>query len=114
MLHVALCHTEMARELATIQAVVYSAMESMIGCSENDTIYVEVVGKLVTKIQKLDEQRMLLELPTVRICDLILWPSPGRARLADRLDEAAGQLEVELATRWEADAGLDALCASAA
>jgi hypothetical protein len=34
--------------------------------------------------------------------------------LADRLDEAARQLRVELATRWEANAELEALRTSAA
>jgi hypothetical protein len=36
----------------------------------------------------------------VRICDLLLGPLTGRARLADRLDEATGQLRVELEALW--------------
>jgi hypothetical protein len=38
----------------------------------------------------------------------VLQP-PGRVRLVDHLDEAIGQLRVELAARWEADAELEAL-----
>jgi hypothetical protein len=45
----------------------------------------------------------------MRICDLLLGPPLGRARLADRLDEAARQLGAELATQREADAELEAL-----
>jgi hypothetical protein len=37
-------------------------------------------------------------------CDLLLGPPLGQARMADRLDEAVGQLRVELAVRWEVDA----------
>jgi hypothetical protein len=50
-----------------------------------------------------------LERPAVRICDLLLGPPPDRARLADHLDEATGQLRVKLATRLEVDTKLEAL-----
>jgi hypothetical protein len=53
MRHAALCHTEMARDLATLRAVVSSAAESALGCSPNDTFCVEVVGELVVKFYKL-------------------------------------------------------------
>jgi hypothetical protein len=43
------------------------------------------------------------------IYDLLLRPPPDRARLGDRLHEAVGQLGVELATRWEVNAELEAL-----
>jgi hypothetical protein len=49
----------------------------------------------------------------VRIYDLLLGPPPGRARLADRLDKAVGQLGAELATRREVDTELEALQTSA-
>jgi hypothetical protein len=49
----------------------------------------------------------------MRIYDLLLGPPAGRARLADHLDEAVGQLRVELVARWEADAELEALWTSA-
>jgi hypothetical protein len=48
----------------------------------------------------------------MRICDLLLGPPPGRAQMANRLDEAAGQLRVELATRPKVDAELEALWTS--
>jgi hypothetical protein len=109
MRHAALCHTEMPGELASLCAVVSSTMESALGCSPNDTFRVEVVGELVVKFQKLEERRSQLEHSAMRICDLLLGPPPGRARLADRLDEAARQLGAELATQREADAELEAL-----
>jgi hypothetical protein len=44
---------------------------------------------------------------------MLLGPPPGRAGLADHLDEAARQLGagggVELATRWEVNTELEAL-----
>jgi hypothetical protein len=45
----------------------------------------------------------------MRICDLLLGPPSGWARLANRLDEAAGQLGAQLAARREVDAELEAL-----
>jgi hypothetical protein len=49
----------------------------------------------------------------VRICDLLLGPQLGRARWADRLNEAAGRLGAKLAARWEVDAELEELQTSA-
>jgi hypothetical protein len=45
----------------------------------------------------------------MRIYDQLLGLPSGRASLTDRLDEAAGQLRVELAAQQEADAELEAL-----
>jgi hypothetical protein len=45
----------------------------------------------------------------VRSYDLLLGPLTGRARLVDHLDEATGQLRVELAARQEVDVELEAL-----
>jgi hypothetical protein len=61
----------------------------------------------------MEDRRSWLERPTMRIYDLLLGPPAGRARLADHLDEAVGQLRVELVARWEADAELEALWTSA-
>jgi hypothetical protein len=49
----------------------------------------------------------------MRVCDLILRSPFGRARLANRLEEAVGWLGAEQATQWEADAELEALWTSA-
>jgi hypothetical protein len=54
---VTLCHTEMAGELAALYVVVYSAAESALGCSPNDTFRLEVVGELVAKFHRLEEWR---------------------------------------------------------
>jgi hypothetical protein len=44
-----LCHIEMARELAMLQVVVPSTMESVLGHSPRKTIHVEVVGELAAE-----------------------------------------------------------------
>jgi hypothetical protein len=97
MWHATLSHTEMVREFAALQAVLSSAAKSALGHSPNDTFHMEVVGELVTKFQKLEEWRSRLERPAVRIYDLLLGPPPNQALLANRLDEATGQLGAELA-----------------
>jgi hypothetical protein len=56
-----------------------------------------------------DQHRFKLEQPAARICNLLLRSPPSQAWLADHLDEAAGQLREELATRREAEAELEAL-----
>jgi hypothetical protein len=45
----ALCHTEMVRDLATLRAVMYTAVESVHGHSPDETFQVEVVGELVVE-----------------------------------------------------------------
>jgi hypothetical protein len=75
---------------------------------------VAVVEQLVTKFWKQEEWRSCLERPSTRVCDLLIGLPSGRARLADRLEEAAGWLGVEQAARWEMDAELEALSTSAA
>jgi hypothetical protein len=45
----ALHHTEMAGELATLQATMSSAAEPTLGCSPDEIFGVEVVGKLVAQ-----------------------------------------------------------------
>jgi hypothetical protein len=47
--------------------------------------------------------RLKLERPAARTYDLLLGPPPCQAWLADRLDEAAGQLREEQATWREAE-----------
>jgi hypothetical protein len=106
-------HTKMAGELAAFRAVVSSATESVLERSPGDTTCAKVVGELVTDFQKEEVRRSRLEQPTVGICDLLLGPPPGRVQLADCLDEAAGQLRMELATQREAEAELEALRSSA-
>jgi hypothetical protein len=110
---VALRHTEMAREIAALWVAVSSATESVLGHSPGDTFRVDVMDKLAAELQKMEDQRSRLEWPTMRVSNLLLGPLLGRARLVDHLDEAAGQLRVELATRWEVDAELEALWTSA-
>jgi hypothetical protein len=105
----ALRHTEMVEELAALRAAVSSATQSVLGRSPNNTFHMEVVGELVTEFQKMEERCSRLERHAMRICDLLLGPPPGRARLADHLDKAARQLRVELAARWEVDVELEAL-----
>jgi hypothetical protein len=75
----ALWHTEMARELAMLQTAVSSALEFMLGRLPDKTIQVEVVNEMVAEIYKLEERRSRPKCPGVRICDLLLVPSFGRA-----------------------------------
>jgi hypothetical protein len=97
-----------------LRAVVSSIMEFTLGRSPDESVQVEVVYDLVTKFCKLEERRSRLEQPSARIYHLLLGSPSGRARLADRLEESVGWLRMELATRWEADAELEALWTSAA
>jgi hypothetical protein len=53
----ALHHTEMAQELATLWTVVSSIVEFMLGCSPDETFWVEVVDELVAEFWKLEEWR---------------------------------------------------------
>jgi hypothetical protein len=72
-------HTEMARELAALQVVVSSTVESVLGCSPGKTFWVNVVGELVVEFRKLEELCSRPERLGMRICDLILGPPFGRA-----------------------------------
>jgi hypothetical protein len=58
--------------------MVSSAVESVLGCSSSDTFYVEVVGEVAAKFQKMEDWSSRLERPVVWICDLLLRPPPGR------------------------------------
>jgi hypothetical protein len=62
----------------------------------------------------MEDRSSQLEWQAARICDLLLGPPPGQARLADRLDEVDVRLRVELATRQEVDVELEALRTSVA
>jgi hypothetical protein len=86
----------MVKELVVLRAAVSSAAKFVLGRSPSDTFRMEVEGELAAEFQKMYDWRSWLEQPAVRICDLLLGPLTGQARLADRLDEAAGQLRVEL------------------
>jgi hypothetical protein len=54
-------------------------MESALGRSLDETFLVEVVDELVAKFQKIEEWCSRLEMPGVRICDLLLGLPPGQA-----------------------------------
>jgi hypothetical protein len=81
-------HTEMVGEHATLRAIVTTVVDSVLGRSLSNTFRVEVVSELATKYQKKEDWHSWLERPATRICDLLLGPPPGWARLADHLDEA--------------------------
>jgi hypothetical protein len=85
----ALFHIEMVGELAALQVAVSTAAESMLGRLPSDSS-VEVVSELATKLLKMEDWRSRLERPAARICDLLLGPPPGRARLTDCLDKVVG------------------------
>jgi hypothetical protein len=52
----ALCHTEMAIELDTLRTVVSSTVVLALGCSPDETFWVEVVDKLVAEFWNLEER----------------------------------------------------------
>jgi hypothetical protein len=89
----------MVRELAAFRVVVSSAVELVLGHSPNNVAHAEVVGELVAELHRVEGHRVKLERPTAKICDLLLGPPPGRAWLADHLEEAVGHLRVELGAR---------------
>jgi hypothetical protein len=92
-----------------LQAAVFSTAESVFGHSPDEIFRVEVVGELVAVFQRLEEQCSRLEQLVTRICDLLPGPPPSRASLAERLDEPARLLWVELAARRKADTELEVL-----
>jgi hypothetical protein len=102
-------HTEMVQELAAFQAAVSSVVELVLGRSPNNIARAEVVGELVAKIHRVEGRRLKLEWPAAKIFDLLLRPLPGRAWLADHLEEDVGRLSVELDARREVEAKLKAL-----
>jgi hypothetical protein len=63
----ALCYTEMAGELAVLQAAMSSATESVLGCLPVETFWAKIVRELVTKFQKLEERCSRLERPRAMI-----------------------------------------------
>jgi hypothetical protein len=91
----ALRHTAIAKELVALRPTVSCVTEFALGRSPNDTFRVKVVDELIVKFRKQEEWWSHLERPGARLCDLILGPPSGRARLANQLEEATGQLGVE-------------------
>jgi hypothetical protein len=105
----AIHHIEMVGELAVLWVAMTYAIELVLGRSPDETFRVELMDKVVAQFRKLEELCSQLEQPSASICDLLLGPPPDQARWADRLDEAIRRLEVELTTRWQVDAKLEAL-----
>jgi hypothetical protein len=68
----------MAGELVTLRMAVSSAMEFMLGCSLDETFWLEVVDELVVEFWKLEERRSWLKRLGMRICDLLLGPPSSR------------------------------------
>jgi hypothetical protein len=109
----ALRHTKMAGEVAMLQVVVSSSMESVLGSLPDETFWVEVVGELVAKFRRLEGLCSQLERPGATICNRLLGLPLGQAQWAGRLNMAARWLGVDLAARREVDAELEALRTSA-
>jgi hypothetical protein len=83
-------HTEMVRELALLQAVVSSAMESALGRSPNDTFHMEVVGELVVKFIKREERHSQL------VQDLVLDNANGLPSLVASMSTTVVLLEGQI------------------
>jgi hypothetical protein len=99
--------TKMAREPDVLQAAVSSAVELVLGRSPDETIQVDVVSELIAEFWRLGELCSLLERHGSRIYDLLLGPSLGQARWADRLNEDVSWLAAELAAWQEVDIELE-------
>jgi hypothetical protein len=82
----ALCHTEMAEELAVLRATASSTAEFTLGRSHNEAFQVEIVDEVVAEFRRQVEWRSCLKMLGVRVCDLILRPPSSRAQLANRLE----------------------------
>jgi hypothetical protein len=93
----ALLHAEMVRELAMLWVVVSSTVEFTPEHSPNETFRVKIVDELIAEFQRQEKRCSCLERPSMRVCDLILGMPSSQARLADRLEEAAGRLQTEQA-----------------
>jgi hypothetical protein len=104
-----LCHTEMTGELVTLWAAVSSTTESVLGRSPNDIFHMEGVGELAAEFQKVEERCLWRERLGARICDLLLRPPSGQARLANHMHKIARQLRADLAAWHEVDVELEAL-----
>jgi hypothetical protein len=75
----ALCHAEVVRELAMLQAAVSSVVELVLGHSPDETLQVEDMDELVAEFQRLEELFSRLERPGTRIYDLVLGLPLGQA-----------------------------------
>jgi hypothetical protein len=63
-----------------LQAAVSSAAELVLGSLPGNTSWVEVMNELATKFQELEKLCSRLKGLGVRICDLLLGPSPSQDR----------------------------------
>jgi hypothetical protein len=70
----ALHHTEVVRELDTLQTTVSSTVELVLGRSPNETFRVEDTDELVAKFRTLEELCSWILCPGMRIYDLLLGP----------------------------------------
>jgi hypothetical protein len=102
-------HAEVVEELIALQTAMSSTVERVLECSPGRASWVEVIGKLAAMFWGLEETCSRLEEPGGKICSLLLGPSSGQARWADRLGEAVGRLEVVLAEHCQMDTELEAL-----
>jgi hypothetical protein len=75
----ALCHAEVVRELAMLQAAVSSVVKLVLGHSPDETLQVEDMDELVAEFQRLEELFSRLERPGTRIYDLVLGLPLGQA-----------------------------------
>jgi hypothetical protein len=73
----ALRHAGVVRELTMLRAVVSSAIELVLGCSPDETTWVDVMNELTTNFQRLEQLCSRLEGSGMRIYSLLLGPPPG-------------------------------------
>jgi hypothetical protein len=70
-------HAEVVGELIALQTIMSSTVEWVLECSPSEASWAEVMGKLATKFQGLEETCSRLEGPGEKNCSLQLGSSSG-------------------------------------
>jgi hypothetical protein len=87
-------HTKVAIQLSTLWAAMSLAAQSILRCLPIDVSQAGVVGEMVVQFWEQAEWYSCLEAIGLDVCDLVLGPVDGQARLAARLEEAVGRVRV--------------------
>jgi hypothetical protein len=83
-----------AIQLSTLWAAMSLAAQSILRCLPIDVSQAGVVGEMVVQFWEQAEWYSCLEAIGLDVCDLVLGPVDGQARLAARLEEAVGRVRV--------------------
>jgi hypothetical protein len=62
-----------------------------LGVRPTKTFQADVVGEMITDFWEQAEQQLCLKNSSMRVYNMILWPSNDRVRPTDHLEEAVGR-----------------------